>query len=311
VLSFANEIGTRANLNYLDQLAMFHKQRSGTSLNRFPSVDKRPLDLYKLKKYVEEKGGFDRVCKDKRWAEIGRDLGYSGKIMSSLSTSLKNSYQKWLQPYEDWLKQNRPAVLLQQERENGGPYIPSPSGTPVKAANPLPPSNVSPAIHASQILAGALQELPDAPPPPPPSFGFTAVNAGGFSAVNAPSGFSAINVPTPVPTPAESFTVVQPSAASTFDSTNGGNNGLKRQLSESPTGDDASDRRSKRVKQEAAPTVTGSQMIQPRIAALKQLAARDKSNDKPGDVSFISTTGFNLTKSSVRLVVEAKMLALL
>ncbi|EOD44979.1 putative phd transcription factor protein [Neofusicoccum parvum UCRNP2] len=92
------EGGTRANLNYLDQLAKFHRSR-GNNLNRFPSVDKRPLDLYKLKKAVETRGGFDRVCKGKKWAEIGRDLGYSGKIMSSLSTSLKNSYQKG--PSED------------------------------------------------------------------------------------------------------------------------------------------------------------------------------------------------------------------
>ncbi|KAK5245940.1 hypothetical protein LTR16_007182, partial [Cryomyces antarcticus] len=53
------EGGTRANLNYLDQLAKFHKQH-GTNLNRFPSVDKRPLDLYKLKKAVERKGGFEK-----------------------------------------------------------------------------------------------------------------------------------------------------------------------------------------------------------------------------------------------------------
>ncbi|KAI7119247.1 PLU-1-domain-containing protein, partial [Hortaea werneckii] len=81
------EGGNRVNNDYLDQLARFHKQ-NGHNLNRFPSVDKRPLDLYRLKKTVERKGGFDTVCKGKRWAEVGRDLGYSGKIMSSLSTSL-------------------------------------------------------------------------------------------------------------------------------------------------------------------------------------------------------------------------------
>lgn len=96
-----NEVegSNRENVTYLEALSKFHKQNSNTNLNRFPSVDKRPLDLYRLKRLVEEKGGFDTVCKGKRWAEIGRDLGYSGKIMSSLSTSLKNSYQKWLQPF--------------------------------------------------------------------------------------------------------------------------------------------------------------------------------------------------------------------
>jgi histone demethylase JARID1 len=74
----ANCLGTRANLNYLDQLAKFHKQH-GHSLTRFPSVDKRPLDLFKLKKAVETRGGFERVCKQKKWAEIGRDLGYRAR----------------------------------------------------------------------------------------------------------------------------------------------------------------------------------------------------------------------------------------
>lgn len=91
---------------YLDALEQFHKQINGTDFNRFPSVDKRLLDLFKLKSLVEDKGGFDHVCEQKKWAEIGRDLGYTGKIMSALSTSLKNSYQKWIQPYEEWLRSN-------------------------------------------------------------------------------------------------------------------------------------------------------------------------------------------------------------
>ena len=125
------EGGTRANLNYLDQLSKYHKQH-GTSLNRFPSVDKRPLDLYRLKKAVEIRGGFATVCRGKKWAEIGRDLGYSGKIMSSLSTSLKNSYSRYLQPYEEWVKSAKPGVQQQIEAEFGGPITPSPVSTPMK-----------------------------------------------------------------------------------------------------------------------------------------------------------------------------------
>lgn len=195
---------TRANLNYLDALSKFHMQRNGTNLNRFPSVDKRPLDLYKLKRFVEEKGGFELVCRQKRWAEIGRDLGYSGKIMSSLSTSLKNSYQKWLQPYEEWLRYNKPGILQQQDLENGGPYTPSPAATPAKSHQQTPNLGPpSPAIRASSALNAALQEsIPPmnspAPPsesqprPPPIAKGFTPVNPGG-------GGFTAVNAPQPVP----------------------------------------------------------------------------------------------------------------
>lgn len=210
--------GTRANLNYLDQLSKFHRQY-GTNLNRFPSVDKRPLDLYKLKKAVEVRGGFDKVCKDKKWAEIGRDLGYSGKIMSSLSTSLKNSYQRWLHPYEEYLRTAKPGVQQQLELENGGPYEPSPAYSPAKASasqqnTPAAIQPESPAAQASVVSNTSLGpkepilppsahpsvEAPrNLPPAPIPGSGFTAVNAGGFSAVNAPSGFVAVNnTPQPI-----------------------------------------------------------------------------------------------------------------
>ncbi|KAG8628109.1 hypothetical protein KVT40_003982 [Elsinoe batatas] len=212
------EGGTRANLNYLDQLAKFHRQH-GTSLTRFPSVDKRPLDLYKLKKAVESRGGFDSVCKLKKWAEIGRDLGYSGKIMSSLSTSLKNSYQKWLQPYEDYLRVAKPGVQHQLEMENGGPFTPSPNPSPVRKVGPQqgtpgqdhPVMHASAALHASmnggssshgvQHLNGGSQAAPAPPPkieertPAPPTGGFTPVNPGGFTAVNHSPGFNAVNGP--------------------------------------------------------------------------------------------------------------------
>ncbi|KAI9834573.1 MAG: hypothetical protein M1819_002949 [Sarea resinae] len=196
--------GTRTNLNYLDQLAKFHKQH-GTNLNRFPSVDKRPLDLYKLKKAVETRGGFDKVCKLKKWAEIGRDLGYSGKIMSSLSTSLKNSYQKWLHPYEEYLRVAKPGVQQQLEFEYGGPLTPSPANSPMKRSVQHTPSSLrgeSPAMRASAALNASMKDVDDGekstpvaePPQAVSTSGFTAVNAGGFTPVNlSPASFAAVN----------------------------------------------------------------------------------------------------------------------
>lgn len=151
------------------------------------------------------------MCKLKKWAEIGRDLGYSGKIMSSLSTSLKNSFQRWLHPYEEYLRVAKPGVQQQLEFEHGGPYTPSPKPSPMdkkSQSNHQTPSNApseSPVIRASAALnASVSDETPEksatpveAPPPPQPTTsGFTAVNsnAGGFSAINAPSSsFVAVN----------------------------------------------------------------------------------------------------------------------
>lgn len=248
------EGGNRTNLNYLDKLAQFHKQ-FGTQLNRFPSVDKRPLDLYKLKKAVEVRGGFEKVCKDKKWAEIGRDLGYSGKIMSSLSTSLKNSYQRWLHPYEEYLKLNKPGFSHHTDFDQHGAYSPAPGSqhrSPSMFSRPPQPGpsplavNGSPAVKASMTLqanidsprASQPQIQPPQPAPaaatrPAPSSGFTAVNTSGFAAVNAPSGFTAVNHAAAAPIKVESNGVVPTTPQHGFASVNGHVNGTS-QMNGSP-----------------------------------------------------------------------------
>lgn len=240
-----------------------------------PYVDKRPLDLYRLKKAVESRGGFDKVCRSKKWAEIGRDLGYSGKIMSSLSTSLKNSYQKWLCPYEDYLRVAKPSVHQQLEWENGGPLTPSPAPSPMKHSNINTPSSLrgdSPARHASSVLQASMnseRQTPmveaqaPAPPPQPVTSGFTAINSGGFTAVN--SGFTSVNRPGPVApepktsTPTKQYGTPLASAKNTPEyrpSSLGPATALKRQMShdsldsarETGADDDGGSRRSKRLK---------------------------------------------------------------
>ena len=182
------------------------------NLNRFPSVDKRPLDLYKLKKAVAQRGGFEKVCKLKKWAEIGRDLGYSGKIMSSLSTSLKNSYQRWLHPYEEYLKLAKPGVQQQLELEQGGPFTPSSANQSVKDSHQNTPVSMrddSPAIRASAALNASIKDTGEPldassstaeQPHSMTSSGFTAVNAGGFTPVNlTQASFKTVNAPPPLP----------------------------------------------------------------------------------------------------------------
>jgi histone demethylase JARID1 len=311
------EGGNRVNNDYLDQLARFHKQ-NGHNLNRFPSVDKRPLDLYRLKKTVERKGGFESVCKGKRWAEVGRDLGYSGKIMSSLSTSLKNSYQKWLLPYEDYLRLAKPGVHQQMEMLNGGPYTPSPGPSPAKKSQTdtppamnqdTPTMKATAALHSSingpssqptppSMPPAMLPDTQTAPAPPPPpqpapptTGGFTPVNAGGFTAVNAA-------------TPSTSFTSVNgvhsnsatPQQATATPPANNippqiaphpnGVPTLKRQHSDSILSQDeidAMNRRSKRLRQDV-PTVAGSNMHHSRMAASRFQPLKDRGNLRPGEM---------------------------
>lgn len=129
--------------------------------------------------------------------------------MSSLSTSLKNSYQRWLFPYEEYLRLAKPGVHQQLEFEYGGPLTPSPANSPMKKSHQHTPSSLrddSPAIRASDALNTSIKEslefrnipMLDAPAPTPPpvlSSGFTPVNAGGFTPVNAaPAAFTPISV---------------------------------------------------------------------------------------------------------------------
>ncbi|KAK3112240.1 hypothetical protein LTR53_011696 [Teratosphaeriaceae sp. CCFEE 6253] len=307
------EGGNRVNNDYLDQLAKFHKQ-NGHNLNRFPSVDKRPLDLYRLKKTVERKGGFEQVCKAKRWAEVGRDLGYSGKIMSSLSTSLKNSYQKWLLPYEEYLRVAKPGVQQQLEAMNGGPYTPSPGPSPLKKMMPTstpsgmyegtPTMQAHSALHASMNGDGTPQpprpdESVHVPPPPmplpvqPSTGGFTPVNAGGFTAVNAISpgtsfpsvngtnGHSQSNSATP-----QRYTDTPPgNGHPPVAPYPNGVSALKRQHSDSiltPDEIEAMNRRSKRLRRDV-PTVAGSNMHHSRMSGGRSQTPRDLGDHRPGE----------------------------
>ena len=234
--------------------------------------------------------------------------------MSSLSTSLKNSYQKWLLPYEDYLRVAKPGVQQHLEMANGGPYTPSPGTSPVKKSQTSTPNGgieETPTVAASAALHSTVNgftppqppqptqevqppavQLPPPQPAPPTTGGFTPVNASGFTPVN-------------VPTPSTSFTSVNglhppnsatpPRPSETPPTSNGpphiaphpnGVAALKRQHSESiltPEEVDAINRRSKRLRKDV-PTVAGSNMHHSRMNAARFLPLKDRGNYKPGEI---------------------------
>ena len=50
-----------------------------------------------------------QVTKGKKWADLGRYLGYTG--ISGLSTQIKNSYTRVILPYEHWCEHVRASPL--------------------------------------------------------------------------------------------------------------------------------------------------------------------------------------------------------
>jgi histone demethylase JARID1 len=97
---------TRTNVNYLEQLTKYHII-TGKPVAKIPQLDKRPIDLYKLKNEVASRGGIQEVTKQKKWAEIGRVLGYARKNCTSMSNALKSAYSKIILPYEIWYAQHK------------------------------------------------------------------------------------------------------------------------------------------------------------------------------------------------------------
>ncbi|KAI1314367.1 hypothetical protein EDD11_002232 [Mortierella claussenii] len=97
---------TRTNLNYLEQLYKFHRQQ-GRPVHKIPQLDKRPIDLFQLKKEVAARGGYQKVTAGKKWAEIGRGLNYTRKQCTSMSNALKNAYLNIIMPYEIYLAKHK------------------------------------------------------------------------------------------------------------------------------------------------------------------------------------------------------------
>lgn len=84
-----------------------HKSKVPLFLSKVPTMDKRPLDLFELFRFVVIRGGYTEVINKKLWAQIGRELGYKGKTTGSLSTWLKMSYARILYPFEEFLGERK------------------------------------------------------------------------------------------------------------------------------------------------------------------------------------------------------------
>ncbi|XP_056128822.1 lysine (K)-specific demethylase 5Ba [Lampris incognitus] len=89
------EAQTRVKLNFLDQIAKFWEFQGCTL--KIPHVERKILDLYQLNKLVNEEGGFDAVCRERRWSKISVKMGFApGKAIGS---HLRAHYERILYPY--------------------------------------------------------------------------------------------------------------------------------------------------------------------------------------------------------------------
>ncbi|XP_056278142.1 lysine-specific demethylase 5C isoform X2 [Pseudoliparis swirei] len=90
------EAETRVKLNYLDRIARFWEVQSSSL--KIPHIERRILDLFSLSRVVTDEGGFEMVCKERRWARVAQRLGYPpGKNIGSL---LRSHYERIVYPFE-------------------------------------------------------------------------------------------------------------------------------------------------------------------------------------------------------------------
>ena len=54
------EASARANLNFLEQLYIFHRQHKNSNVS-IPVIGSKPVDLWRLRKEINILGGFDMV----------------------------------------------------------------------------------------------------------------------------------------------------------------------------------------------------------------------------------------------------------
>ncbi|GAB4814713.1 hypothetical protein N2152v2_001759 [Parachlorella kessleri] len=125
-------------------------------------------DLYKAYTYARKYGGFHGVDKAKRWRDMASTLG--ANMTTSVSSSIKATYDKLLRPFEEWLEehpmdqgdtpgweqgQGQPALLAPprnwpantlpwplraSSREAGGLHPAHPSGAPFHQGTRLSPA---------------------------------------------------------------------------------------------------------------------------------------------------------------------------
>ncbi|XP_066526984.1 lysine (K)-specific demethylase 5Ba [Hoplias malabaricus] len=89
------EAQTRVKLNFLDQIAKFWELQGCTL--KIPHVERKSLDLYQLYKLVTEEGGFECVCRERKWTQISLKMGFApGKAVGS---HLRAHYERVLYPY--------------------------------------------------------------------------------------------------------------------------------------------------------------------------------------------------------------------
>lgn len=139
------------------------------------------LDLHRVFWEVQNRGGYDAVCRGKQWKEVCRSLDLDLRGQTSASYNMRLNYEKSLLDFEHYLssgsyaadlaagKEPRHDVVMELPRSGGASLRSTPVSLPA-AQLPQPP-----------LVAQPPPAAPPAPPPEAPgrAMSFTALLVGG------------------------------------------------------------------------------------------------------------------------------------
>ncbi|ORY26874.1 PLU-1-like protein-domain-containing protein [Naematelia encephala] len=157
------EAASRAKINFLEQLTMFHLQQGDASVT-IPVLDRKTLDVWRLRKDVNKAGGHEEVTRTQGWDKIAEGLGYA----DHQAANIKSAYLRIILPFDRFLIRAKSASV--------SPLTPMPSSTTAKPpgfqtetpASPTRPtrmsSRTSPRGNANGIELRTKSDSPQAGP---------------------------------------------------------------------------------------------------------------------------------------------------
>lgn len=140
------EAASRAKINFLEQLSMYHKQQGDTHAF-IPRIEHRLLDLWRLRKEVNNLGGVDEVNRLKAWTKITSALGYG----LTATPQVKAAYARLILPFETWALRAKSFPESPHTPANGSASRMSGVGTP---HTPMTPTAAAAAAASSSGRMG-------------------------------------------------------------------------------------------------------------------------------------------------------------
>nr|XP_018265761.1 uncharacterized protein I303_02134 [Kwoniella dejecticola CBS 10117]OBR87919.1 hypothetical protein I303_02134 [Kwoniella dejecticola CBS 10117] len=172
------EAASRAKINFLDQLSMFHNQSSENEIS-IPRIEREPLDLWKLRKEVNKSGGYLELDRTKGWPELTERVGHKG----SWSGQVRSAYMEIILPFDNYSVRAKsasasPLTPLNNSAINGNGTVKPPafatdappSPSQMKSAGRMGAVKQSPRTRTSSRMSGiglgaSLSELQPLPTP--------------------------------------------------------------------------------------------------------------------------------------------------